>query len=86
MYITPAGRDRSVCVKKCFPALFPKLVRIRCILSAINKKAHHNWWAFLFMAERMGFEPTIPFGIHTFQACSFNHSDTSLKLIYLTAA
>jgi site-specific DNA recombinase len=30
------------------------------------------------LAERMGFEPTIPCGIHTFQACSFNHSDTSL--------
>src|SRR5690606_2876597 len=29
-------------------------------------------------AERAGFEPAIPFrGIHTFQACSFNHSDTS---------
>ena len=28
--------------------------------------------------ERAGFEPAIPFGgIHTFQACSFNHSDTS---------
>jgi hypothetical protein len=31
------------------------------------------------VAERKGFEPSIPFrGIHTFQACSFNHSDTSL--------
>ena len=34
--------------------------------------------AFKF-AERKGFDPSIPFrGIHTFQACSFNHSDTSL--------
>ncbi len=33
----------------------------------------------IFFAERKGFEPSIPFrGIHTFQACSFNHSDTSL--------
>jgi len=32
-----------------------------------------------FKAERKGFEPSIPFrGIHAFQACSFNHSDTSL--------
>lgn len=32
-----------------------------------------------FYAERMGFEPTITFwAIHTFQACSFDHSDTSL--------
>jgi hypothetical protein len=28
----------------------------------------------------MGFEPTITFwAIHTFQACSFDHSDTSLN-------
>ena len=32
----------------------------------------------IFLAEREGFEPSIPFrGIHTFQACSFNHSDIS---------
>ena len=31
-----------------------------------------------FDAETEGFEPSIPFGgIHTFQACSFNHSDKS---------
>jgi hypothetical protein len=31
-------------------------------------------------AERMGFEPTMSFWpIHTFQACSFDHSDTSLN-------
>ncbi len=30
------------------------------------------------MAEREGFEPSIRgYRIHTFQACSFNHSDTS---------
>ncbi len=28
------------------------------------------------MAEGVGFDPTIRFRIHTFQACSFNHSDT----------
>jgi hypothetical protein len=34
----------------------------------------------VFNAERMGFEPTITFwAIHTFQACSFDHSDTSLN-------
>jgi hypothetical protein len=32
------------------------------------------------VAETEGFEPSIPFrGIHTFQACSFNHSDKSPK-------
>ena len=30
------------------------------------------------VAVTVGFEPTIPFrGIHTFQACSLNHSDIS---------
>jgi hypothetical protein len=33
------------------------------------------------LAERVGFEPTIHFWrIHTFQACSFDHSDTSPEL------
>ena len=31
------------------------------------------------MAEREGFEPSIRFRIHTFQACAFNHSATSPK-------
>ena len=31
------------------------------------------------MAEREGFEPSIPCGIHTFQACAFDHSATSPK-------
>jgi hypothetical protein len=29
------------------------------------------------MAVREGVEPSIPCDIHTFQACSFGHSDTS---------
>ena len=29
------------------------------------------------MADREGFEPSVPVGgTHTFQACSFDHSDT----------
>ena len=27
--------------------------------------------------EREGFEPSVPFGTHDFQSCSFGHSDTS---------
>ena len=35
---------------------------------------------FLYLAEREGFEPSIRgYRIHTFQACSFSHSDTSPK-------
>ena len=33
------------------------------------------------MAERQGFEPWIPCGIHAFQACAFSHSAIS-PLIY----
>ena len=32
---------------------------------------------YINVAVREGFEPSIRFRIHTFQACSFNHSDTS---------
>ena len=32
------------------------------------------------MAERKGFEPSKACTLHAFQACSFNHSDTSLKM------
>ena len=31
------------------------------------------------IAERVGFEPTLPFSKHAFQACSFGHSDISPK-------
>ena len=33
----------------------------------------------LFLAEGEGFEPSIRFRIHTFQACAFDHSATSPK-------
>ena len=33
------------------------------------------------MAEREGFEPSIPCGIHTFQACAFGRSATSPQLL-----
>ena len=36
----------------------------------------------MFIAERQGFEPRIPFwSIHAFQACLFNHSSISPWLI-----
>ena len=34
------------------------------------------------MAEREGFEPSIRFRIHTFQACAFDHSAISPTIIY----
>ena len=45
-------------------------------LSRINKQARTRR-AYLFMAEKEGFEPSIRCRIHTFQACAFDHSATS---------
>ena len=33
------------------------------------------------MAERVGFEPTLPCGKHAFQACAFSHSAISPQLV-----
>jgi hypothetical protein len=33
-------------------------------------------WGF-YLAESEGFEPSVPCGTHTFQACSLSHSDNS---------
>ena len=41
-----------------------------------QKKPHYCSSSFK-MAVREGFEPSIRCRIHTFQACSFSHSDTS---------
>ena len=45
-------------------------------LTSIHKKPGSKP-GFLWMAVREGFEPSIRCRIHTFQACSFSHSDTS---------
>jgi hypothetical protein len=42
---------------------------------------------FIYLAEREGFEPSIRYKrIHTFQACSFSHSDTSPDYIAILSA
>jgi hypothetical protein len=33
-------------------------------------------WRTSLLAERVGFEPTLPCGKHAFQACAFGHSAT----------
>ena len=53
-------------------------------LSTILKKAPSG--GLFNMAEREGFEPSIPFGIHTFQACSFDRSDISPNSITLAGS
>ncbi len=42
-----------------------------------KKSSHFRTSSSLNMAVRGGFEPPIRCRIHTFQACSFSHSDTS---------
>ncbi len=42
-----------------------------------EKSPYFRTSSFLNMAVRGGFEPPIRCRIHTFQACSFSHSDTS---------
>ena len=36
------------------------------------------------LAVREGFEPSKPCDLHTFQACSFGHSDTSPYSVFCT--
>ncbi len=44
----------------------------------MKKKARQQLSCWRATAETEGFEPSIPFGgIHTFQACLFNHSSRS---------
>ena len=51
---------------------------IPAMLCNIRKKSPYlRTSSFLNMAVRRGFEPRIRCRIHTFQACSFSHSDTS---------
>ena len=45
------------------------------------QKKPHCCSSLIKMAVREGFEPSIRCRIHTFQACSFSHSDTSPFLI-----
>lgn len=35
----------------------------------------------IFVAEGEGFEPSKPCDLHTFQACSFDHSDTPPQIV-----
>src|SRR5690554_4325041 len=48
----------------------------RFFFSAKEKAADCSAAFSIFVAEGEGFEPSKPFDLHTFQACSFDHSDT----------
>ena len=71
---TRRGSYMDVANKNCSRQFFRTLLGFSPFLSA-NKKTP---FGACILAERMGFEPTKPFGLHTFQACAFSHSATSL--------
>ena len=60
---------------------FTDLIQIaadkRGLPPALVEKNYMRKPAFSYLAVREGFEPSMPFDIHAFQACSFDHSDIS---------
>ena len=56
-------------------------------VDTLGAKKPANQAGFLLLAEREGFEPSIRYKrIHTFQACSLSHSDTSPDSITILSA
>src|SRR6201999_1978633 len=51
--------------------------------TACNEKPAISGGLFKNLAERQGFEPWIPCGIHAFQACAFSHSAISPAVLLL---
>ncbi len=81
-FARPAGRlfaTLSVCPTGCRQLSNPgRGILIPPEVCNIRKKSpHFHASSSLNMAVRGGFEPPIRCRIHTFQACSFSHSDTS---------
>ena len=77
---SPCGQRRRLrCPTGCARCRTPAGVLIPLSSRNMQKKMpEHQFRHFLeFVAVRGGFEPPIRCRIHTFQACSFSHSDTS---------
>jgi hypothetical protein len=63
----------------------PRRTGYRCFLpdlaeftgSSLPGPSHPAYPRVAFLAERVGFEPTVPLGTHDFQSCTFGHSVTS---------
>ncbi len=75
----PAGSVAGSAVQRAAPVVEPRRGCSYPSHRGICKKMpEHQFRHFLeFVAVRGGFEPPIRCRIHTFQACSFSHSDTS---------
>ena len=70
------GRSLASLMLESNPAYL--ISRVRIHMSTRQTKRAPIGALLVCMAEREGFEPSIRcYRIHTFQACSFNHSDTS---------
>ena len=71
------------CFREYFASILPQIYANLCNYQQIFpekfiKKGCQLSLTTLLSAERVGFEPTVPFwSTHTFQACSFDHSDIS---------
>ena len=75
----PSGSPLKVAGReKLFQTIFSNPLGFSPFLSA-NKKA--PFMGLCLLAERKGFEPSKPFGLHTFQACAFSRSATSLLFL-----
>ncbi len=79
VFVRAACSLRSQSVQLAAPVVEPRSgVLIPPQASNMRKKSPHlHASSSLKMAVRGGFEPPIRCRIHTFQACSFSHSDTS---------
>ena len=76
------GESVALPDKKVAPGT--RVVRYRCSLPGLagftdvaspgTINCASNWLQIFWAAEREGFEPSIPFGIHDFQSCTFGLS------------
>ena len=66
-------------VQRAAPVVEPRsgILIPPCVCNMRKKSPYLRTSSFSNMAVRGGFEPPIRCRIHTFQACSFSHSDTS---------
>ena len=58
-------------------SVIAEIARVSSSLGVVEKGLPPFLWGQSLFAERVGFEPTLRFRKHTFQACAFGHSATS---------
>ena len=76
---------RPAAVQAGYPARLSNQGSNRAVRHRIKQKTDPEV-GFSNLAVREGFEPSIRCRIHTFQACSFSHSDTSPNFYFFEVA